>query len=202
MSKQTEDGTQHFYSANATTYVQSGGKAVSQHLHTFLADLPARAKILELGCGSGRDAQAMIAAGYDVEPTDGIPEIARKAEGLLGIPVKVLRFEDLEAFDTYDAIWANASLLHVARPALPDVLTKIRAALKPGGLHLATYKGGGQEGLDRHGRYFNYLAPDNVVRMYERAGKWDIISLTEYVEAGYDKDMPEPWTAILVRKPY
>ncbi|MBQ2262071.1 MAG: class I SAM-dependent methyltransferase [Loktanella sp.] len=200
MSAETADGTQKFYSSNAATYAQSGGEKISQHLNRFLAELPARARILELGCGGGRDAKALIAAGHDVEPTDGIPEIARQAEELLGIPVKVLRFEELEARDAYDAIWANASLLHVARTALPDVLRRVRTALKPGGLHLATYKGGGQEGLDRHGRYFNYLTPDDVVQMYEHAGDWDIVSLVEYVEAGYDKDTPEPWTAIMVKK--
>lgn len=200
MSEEVADGTRQFYSTNAANYVQSGGEEISQHLHGFLAELPARAKILELGCGGGRDAKAMIAAGHDVEPTDGIPEIASKAEELLGIPVKVLRFEDLDACEAYDAIWANASLLHVARSALPDVLRRVCTALKPGGLHLATYKGGGQEGLDRHGRYYNYLAPEDVVRMYQHAGGWDIISLTEYIEAGFDKDVPEPWTAIMVRK--
>jgi cyclopropane fatty-acyl-phospholipid synthase-like methyltransferase len=44
------------------------------------------ARILELGCGGGRDAEAMVAAGFEVDPTDGTPEIARKAEERLGKP--------------------------------------------------------------------------------------------------------------------
>jgi len=77
----------------------------------------------------------MIAAGHHVDPTDGVLEIALKAEELLKIPVRVMRFEELDASAVYDAVWAIASLLHVPRPALPSILTKVRQSLKPGGLH-------------------------------------------------------------------
>ena len=81
----------------------------------FLNLLPPQARILELGCGGGRDAAVMIAAGFDVDPTDGTPEIVRIAEERLGRPVRVVHFDKLDALETYDAVWANASLLHVPR---------------------------------------------------------------------------------------
>jgi SAM-dependent methyltransferase len=201
MTPSQDDQTLHFYSEFAPTYVARSADGASRHLPAFLQSLPAGSRILELGCGGGRDARAMIAAGHHVEPTDGVPEIARQAEELLKIPVRVMRFEELDASEAYDAIWANAALLHVPRPALPSILAKIRAALKPGGSHHATYKGGGQEGRDRHGRYFNYLSADEVVEMYHRSGAWEILSVTDYLGGGYDPGVEGPWVAISARRP-
>src|SRR6516162_2906746 len=66
--------TLYFYSASAPIYLGSGTRGVSRHLPSFLDLLPPRARILELGCGGGWDAEAMIAAGFDVDPTDGTPD--------------------------------------------------------------------------------------------------------------------------------
>jgi SAM-dependent methyltransferase len=91
--------TLDFYSASAAVYVASGARGVSRNLPSFLDLLPSGARILELGCGGGRDAEAMIAAGFDVDPTDGTPEIARKAEERLGRRVRVMRFDELDALE-------------------------------------------------------------------------------------------------------
>ena len=68
-----DDRTLKFYSKEAPVYTASGKGGVSRHLTGFLQRLPEGAKVLELGCGGGRDAEAMIAAGFDVQPTDGTP---------------------------------------------------------------------------------------------------------------------------------
>jgi SAM-dependent methyltransferase len=154
---------------------------------------------LELGCGGGRDAEAMIGAGFIVDPTDGTPDVARKAEERLGRSVRVMRFDELDVIEAYDAIWASASLLHVPRVCLPQILGLIFKALKPSGVHFASYKGGGVEGRDRYGRYFNYLSRDDVTEAYARSGRWDVLSVTEYLGGGYDGEQG-PWIAITVRK--
>jgi SAM-dependent methyltransferase len=192
--------TLDFYSASAPVYVASGTRGVSRHLPSFLDLLPPRARILELGCGGGWDAGAMIAAGFDVDPTDGTPEIARKAEERLGRRVRVMRFDELDALESYDAIWASASLLHVPRSSLPQILALVFKALKPGGLHFASYKGGGAEGRDRYGRYFNYLSREDVTEAYRRSGPWEVVSVTEYLGGGYDGQQG-PWVAVTVRRP-
>jgi SAM-dependent methyltransferase len=192
--------TLDFYSASAPIYLGSGTRGVSRHLPSFLALLPPRGRILELGCGGGWDAGAMIAAGFDVDPTDGTPEIARKAEQRLGRRVRVMCFDALDARKIYDAVWASASLLHVPRNFLPDILTLVFAALKPGGLHFASYKGGGTEGRDRYGRYFNYLSPDDLTDAYRRSGPWEVVSVSKYLGGGYDGRWG-PWVAITVRRP-
>ena len=184
-----------FYAAEAPVYSASGPSGVSRHLDHFLDRLPAGAEILELGCGGGRDAAHMIVRGFAVDPTDGVAEIAAQAEARIGRPVRVMRFGELDAVGRYDAIWASASLLHVPRGDLPGVLARIHRALKPGGLHFASYKGGGREGRDRFGRYFNYFAREELESVYR-----DWLDLTEGLGGGYD-GVQVPWIQITVRRP-
>ena len=70
--------TLDFYAREAEAYATR--YTMSEKLESFLALLPPGARILELGCGGGQDSEAMIAAGFDVLPTDGSPELALQAE--------------------------------------------------------------------------------------------------------------------------
>ncbi len=193
-------GTLDFYATEAPVYTASGPGGVSRFLAAFMDRLPAGAKVLELGCGGGRDSAAMLDAGFDVRPTDGVAEIAQQACKRLGRPVSVMRFDELEDVSVFDAIWANASLLHVPRAGLPDVLSGIHRALKPGGLHFANFKAGGREGRDEHGRYFNYLSLEQMLSFYREAGDWEVVDSFEYLGGGYQHGKI-PWVAATVRKP-
>jgi SAM-dependent methyltransferase len=184
-----------FYAAEAPTYVARGWDGLNPDLAVFLNRLRPGARILELGCGSGRDAVAMLARGFAVDATDGSPEMAREAGQRIGRPVRVMRFDALAAHAEYDAVWANAALLHVPRPALLDVLTRVHRALKPGGHHFASYKGGTREGRDEFGRYFNYPTPDYLRATYRAAGDWSAFDLESGTGAGYDKRVT-PWHTV------
>lgn len=188
-----------FYAAEAPAYAARGPDGASRHLDAFLDLLAPGARILELGCGGGRDAAAMLARGFDVDPTDGTAELAAKAEARIGRPVRVLRFEALDAVAAYDAIWAHASLLHVPRPALPGVLAAIHRALRPGGFHFANYKSGGVEGRDRFGRYFNRPSREELADAYARAGAWEVLATREEMGGGYD-GRRGPWIAMTLRR--
>jgi hypothetical protein len=84
--------------------------------------------------------------------------------------------------------------------SLPQILALVFKALKPGGLHFASYKGGGAEGRDRYGRYFNYLSREDVTEAYRRSGPWEVVSVTEYLGGGYDGQQG-PWVAVTLRRP-
>ncbi|HEX2812519.1 MAG TPA: class I SAM-dependent methyltransferase [Sphingopyxis sp.] len=189
-----------FYTKEAPDYVASGPGGVSRWLASFLDRLSAGSRILELGCGSGRDAEAMIAAGHDVDATDGTPEMAALASTRLGRTVRVMRFDELDAHEDYDAVRAHASLLHVPFPALPGILTRVFCALRPGGTHSATYKGGGTAGRDAAGRYFNYPDAGSLRAAYGAAAPWRIDAIEDYIGGGYD-GRQGPWLAISARRP-
>lgn len=192
--------TLDFYAREAEDYVGTGKDTASRWLHAFASRLPSGARILELGCGGGRDAQALLNLGFDVTATDGSPAMARLAAERLGRPVAVMRFDDLRDIERYDAVWANASLLHVPRAALSDVLAKVFGALKPGGLHFASYKAGSAPGRDGLGRYFNYPDRQALTDAYARAAAWNILSVTDHVGGGYEGS-DWPWLAIIAQRP-
>ena len=194
-----DEATLRFYAIEAPVYTASGKGGVNRHLHAFLDRLAPGAHILELGCGGGRDCQAMLARGFDVDATDGVPEMACKAEERIGRPVRIMRFEELDASEEYDAVWASACLLHVPREKLKLVLALIHRALKPGGLHYASYKAGGVAGRDSFGRYFNYLTLDEVGSAYRASGEWSAISTEEFVGGGYEGGTG-PWGAITLER--
>jgi len=169
-------------------------------LWRFLEGLPPGAAILELGCGGGRDAEEMIRLGYDVTPTDGSPAMAAEAERRLGCPVRVMRFEELEAEAAFDAVWANASLLHARAAQLPDVLAAVRRALRPGGRFFASYKLGAGEGRDPLGRYYNFPTAAALQAAYEAAGPWASVDTGDTIGAGYD-GVTREWMMLTVTRP-
>ena len=148
--------------------------------------MPKAAAVLDLGCGTGRDTRALIDEGFDVAAIDGSPEMAREAQSRIGRAVRVLLFEDLDYVEAFDGIWANASLLHVPRSGLPDVLKRVHRALKPNGLLFASFKSGGREGRDNLGRYYNYLTSNEVEAYLRTSGPWASIALSEGAGKGYD----------------
>jgi len=180
-----------------TVYVASGKDGVSRWLDDFMRALPAGALVLELGCGGGRDAEALLAHGFDVHPTDGAPAMA---EERLGRPVRIMRFDELSDVSVYDAVWANASLLHVPRVALAYVLALVFRALKPGGLHFANYNAGGVAARDTLGRYFNYPDQPELMGAHSRSKDWEVLSVVDFVGDGYEGGQG-PWLAVTARRP-
>lgn len=175
-----------FYASEAPVYAASGPGGIGRHLDPFLERLAAGALILELGCGSGRDAAHMETLGFRVEPTDGVPEMAAQAETRLGRPVRVMRFDELDAVEAYDGVVAAYSLLHVPRGGLVGVLERVWRALKPGGWHVATYKTAGGEGRDRLGRYYNYPSETELRGFYTEAGDWSVVETETGEGRGYE----------------
>lgn len=188
-----------FYADQARVYADSARDRPSQSLDAFLKRLSPGARILELGCGDGRDSEAMLALGFDVDPTDGVASMARQAEARLGRSVRVMRFDELNCTAAYDGVWANASLLHVPRLALPSVVARIHHALKRGGIHAASYKAGDAEGRDGLGRYFNYFSAEALVTAYRAGADWEFLSVEDHVGGDYEGGS-RTWVTITVRR--
>ena len=184
-----DEETLKFYRGNAEAY--AGREVTSRHawLTAFLALLPPGARILELGCGAGGDTAEMLARGFDVRATDGSPEMAAVASKRIGGIVETLLFHDIDAVEAYDAVWANACLLHVPRPELADVLARIRRALKPAGVFYASFKEGDGDGRDTLNRYYNYPSPEWLRATYAEAGRWRSLSIESGEVIGFDDKM-------------
>ena len=122
-------------------------------------------------------------------PTDGSPEMAVVASKRIGRTVETLLFHELDAIEAYDAVWANACLLHVPRDELAHVLALIWRALKPAGYFFASYKTGDADGRDTLNRYYNYPSPDWLRATYAGAANWKSLSIESGEVKGFDDKM-------------
>ncbi len=171
----TADKNVEYYNKNADSFfVGSVAADMSDVQSRFLTFVPAGGRILDAGCGSGRDSKAFLDAGYDVVSFDASEEMCRRASEYIGKPVLNMRFEDVAYEAEFDGIWACASLLHVPVEELPDVLKKMGRALKPGGVMYASFKYG--EGTVFRGeRQFSDFTEVSIVPLFEQAG-FEIVS--------------------------
>ncbi len=132
-----------YYNKNPKDFFDRTINADVQNLYqVFLNHLPSKARILDAGCGVGRDSRFFLSKGYDVVPLDGSIEMVKLASDLLGKPVLHMLFQDIHFSQEFDAIWANASLLHVPYDNLREILCTFHTALRSSGILFASFKYG------------------------------------------------------------
>ncbi|MDJ0644327.1 MAG: class I SAM-dependent methyltransferase [Erythrobacter sp.] len=193
-----DPATFEFYQAQAPHYSLNSAIGPSRHLDSFLDRLTPNASVLELGCGTGRDAARIAERGFDIDATDGIPAMVAKANEHRGLDARLMRFDELDVENRYDAVWAHACLLHCPRTELHSVLQRIHRALQPGGWHYGSYKLGDGEGRDLLGRLHNFPTAGWLIEIYRKAG-FAIEGRVLFAGKGSDGTMRD-WLAITVRK--
>ncbi len=149
-----KNSTLSFYNSHAEDFVRHTVDVEFTGVQErFLKYMPAIGRILDFGCGSGRDTKCFLDKGYSVTAVDGSEELCRLAEEHTGIMVKCMLFNELDDTAAYDGIWACSSILHLPRTDLKDVFYRMIKAVKPGGYIYTSFKYGTFEG-ERNGRYF------------------------------------------------
>ena len=154
------DKTLNYYNENAQSFA-SGTVSVefTEMQDRFLEKLDPGAYILDFGCGAGRDTKYFLSQGYRVDAIDGSEQLCRIASDHTGIKVRQILFQELEANEKYDGIWACASILHLPKKELKEVLKKMLTALKTDGWIYTSFKYGEYEG-NRNGRNFTDFTID------------------------------------------
>ncbi|MBI4134104.1 MAG: class I SAM-dependent methyltransferase [Candidatus Terrybacteria bacterium] len=168
-----EEGAEEYMGASRE-YWKRTPKA-RRTLERFLASLSPASRILDLGSGGGRDAAIFRSLGHDPLCLDFSPAMIRIAhsEGLQGI---VMDIEHLGfRAESFDAVWAYASLLHIPSASLPSVLREIAKILKPhGSFLLSVVRGEGEEIRDsarlKAKRYFALWSPQRLRAELRTAG--------------------------------
>ena len=154
------DKTLKYYNENAQSFA-SGTVSVkfTEVQDKFLEKLNPDAYILDFGCGAGRDTKYFLSRGYQVDAVDGLEQLCRIASEYTGIKVRQMLFQELDEKEKYDGIWACASILHLPKKQLREVLKNMYAALKSKGWIYISFKYGEFEG-ERNGRYFTDFTTD------------------------------------------
>lgn len=199
MNKRFSD-TLDFYDANAADYAENmpPDEASLAALEAFQQMLPPGARVLDLGCGAGHYAARLLAAGFDVDLLDGSTGLAAEAEKRTGRTVRIARFEELADRETYDGIWASASLLHADANALPGIVSRVAAALKPGGVLYASFKDQEADQIDTLGRHYVAMTEPKLETLLVEAGM-KLFSMNKARSVGYN-GAESAWLYALARK--
>lgn len=193
------DDTLQYYNQHAKAYVDSTRDVeFSQTQERFLQYLEPGARILNFGCGSGRDTKYFRNRGSQVEAVDGSAEFVRIASEYTGINVRRMLFQDLDEVERYDGIWACSSILHLPCAELEVVLGKMARALRRRGIVYTSFKYGTEEG-ERSGRYFTNMTEEKMAGLLERIPVYDVEEMwvTFNVRPGRGD---ERWLNMILRK--
>ncbi len=162
--------TRGYYDRDPEGYASTTfGNDVSSIRARFVRLLDPGARVLDLGCGSGRDSLAFVGEGFDVTAVDGSEGMCRVASERIGLSVRNLDFTELDYESEFDGVWACASLLHLRPEELPHVLSLVRTALVDGGVLCMSFKRGGFSGM-RDGRWYTDLETEGMVGLAEGSG--------------------------------
>lgn len=193
------ENTIDYYNENAKSFIE-GTVSVdfTQIQNLFLEFLPEGARILDFGCGSGRDTKYFLDLGYQVDAVDGAIELCKAASEYTGITVKHMYFQDLDETEKYDGIWACASILHAKKEELPDIIHKMSLATKANGIIYVSFKYGNFEGK-RNGRYFTDMTENMMTALLAGIPELKVEKqwITGDVRAGRGD---ERWLNMILRK--
>ncbi|MFO7748581.1 MAG: class I SAM-dependent methyltransferase [Desulfobacteraceae bacterium] len=134
-----DNSTIEYYTTHWHALVPRYESADVSDLHRLLlSGFSPGSRILELGCGSGRDAAFMLVKGFDITAADGVQEMIDAARHchpeLSGRLCRISLPKDLDfLFGPFDGVYSIATLMHLARPAIQDVFFRIKDILNPKG---------------------------------------------------------------------
>lgn len=151
---------------------------VNEFTH-FRSKVPGK-KILDIGCGAGRDAEEFIKNGFNyvgIDASKGMLEVAQeRVESATFLKMNFLNLEfEPQAFDGF---WAAASLLHIPKKDLSTALSEIKRVIRPRAYGFISMRNQGdrnegvvrQEKYENRGRYFAFYLQDEFAKNLEKAG--------------------------------
>jgi len=160
-----------YYDTHAEQYAKLTFDVDMSALHErFLKHLKPNSRILDAGCGSGRDSLAFKKMGHRVVAFDASPEMVAIASKNLSQSVLHCTFQEISFREEFDAVWACASLLHVPKRELSEALGKLTSALVSGGILYASFKHGNGERFADDGRFFTDLTEEDLKEFVSQCG--------------------------------
>lgn len=190
--------TLEYYQRHAQDFFSSTVNVDMESLYLpFLRHLPQSGRILDAGCGSGRDSKAFLEKGYQVEAFDASAEMVNLASQHAGLCVRQMTFNDIADTERYDGIWCCASLLHVSAETLPGVMSKLARALKTGGTWYVSFKYGETERV-KDGRHFTDLTEQGLEKLI--APMSDITLISSWTTRDKRPEREEMWLNALLQK--
>lgn len=176
-------------------------KLLQFQLNTFISLLPKKAKVLEAGCGPGRDAAYLQEDGLDIigiDISNGMLKEAKKKK----IKVKKMDMLNLKFEDKlFDGIWCMASLSDIQKKDAQTALKEFYRVLKdPGVIYIAVKEGEGEEIVEKE----EYNKMPRFYAYYKQAELEDLLKFNGFkiVKATTSNDQGILWVEIFAKKVY
>lgn len=171
--------TINYYNHAYETLAQNYENANLSNIHSLLINtFNKKNKLLEIGCGSGRDASFMFNHGYDVIAIDGSKNMIQEAKRVHpNISNKLLQKvlpRELNFTNKFDGIYSIATLMHLSINDLKESLSKIYNLLENNGQFLMSVSLNrndiDENGFDENGRYFLTLKENEWIELLKGIG--------------------------------
>ena len=154
-------------------------------------------KILDLGCGPGRDLKHFAKRGYTPTGLDGCPNFCEMAREYSGCEVWQQDFCDMTLpTEHFNGIFANASLFHIPRSSFLSALKQLHNSLLENGILFCSNPRGDREQFDGR-RYGNYMEYEEYEEFFKLAG-FEILD-HYYRPHGWPRE-EQPWLAMVMKK--
>lgn len=183
-----------YYNNRVETYIERTSNLDLQSLYDlFEPYLTKGIKLLDLGCGSGRDS-LYFSKHYHVTSVDGSIEMVKHCQKILTNPVIHATFESFQPAK-YHAIWACASLLHIPRKDLTRLVQKYIDALYEKGVFFMSFKKYDQD-FTYEGRSFTCFDDDSIHEFIHSLKDIQV----ELIKTTQGIQQENPWIACVLRK--
>ena len=172
------NSTIDYYNRNADGYFARTAEVTFDEIYNrFLKYIPDGGRIMDLGCGSGRDVKWLCNHGYEAYGLDASRELVSKASDEYDIPVFTGLIEEWTTAIPFDGVWCCASLMHLEDSALEQFFENLKYNLKQGGVLFMSVKSGIETGLDEQGRYLRDFTEEDVHKIITRHGEFELREL-------------------------
>lgn len=199
------DSTINAYKKLGSQYIKNIADYTPVEFEEFTRLIRPKGKVLDIGCCGGRDSRKLVNKGFDVVGIDLLDTFLEEAKK--NVPEAQFIKKDVRNLDFpkdfFDAIWANAVLLHCEKGDIPKIFSNFYRILKTGGLlHIRVKEGKGlgikvDEIAGKEKRLFTFFTKDELKAMLENTG-FEIIKLRLFPDESGRPDIK--WISIWSKK--
>ena len=187
-----------YYDLNAECFIENTVSLDMNAIYDpFLRKLSLHSRILDAGCGTGRDTLAFSKMGYQVTAFDGSKKMVETACEITGHKVLHCDFSEFTSNFEFDGIWACASLLHVPREKLESTLRSLSENLRTEGVFYASFKYGSLE-RQKGTRYFNDMNEQQLFEVVNKIKSLEVYQIWKTKDQRPDRSS-EMWLNCLLR---
>ncbi len=199
--------TLSYYENNAKHLSKQYESAKVDNIHSLLLNtFHSKSYLLEIGCGSGRDAGFMYQNGYDVLAIDGSREMiveAKRYHPELVDKLDIIKIPNELSFEpsSFDGVYSIATLMHLEKDSIDSTFEKIAMMLKPGGKLFFSVSIRRDDvdiqGKDEQGRHFTTMSEAEWITCCKKHGFQ--LEHSEITGDGLDRN-GIVWLSCIVRK--